>query len=323
MQIVAKGQRVNLNSSHKKYYIGLAWENSKPLELDVSVMLISDTGKMEEEGDFIFYNNNISRNGEVKIINPFGSYKTVFEIDTSKVPSKILKISFVSTIDSSEGTKTTFRDLKSYSAVIMDANKASLYKLEFEDLTKETALMALDIYRNKSEWKVNHLGFGFNSGLEAVLKEYAGSKIKIDSSPPPPPIDDSTKIINCNKCKGSKEITCSCCDGYGEIKCDSCKGKGEVDCSNCYEGTAYHLTSTEVVICQTYDEFNCGNAPEWRDREHCAALDCVDGMRTVKHHRTERCKECSGRLFHRCSCRNGYIACSKCKGTRKTLCNQC
>ena len=60
-----KGQKVDLTKTNpglKKVLIGLGWDTNKydggsDFDLDSAAFLLGDTGKVKDDGDFIFYNN--------------------------------------------------------------------------------------------------------------------------------------------------------------------------------------------------------------------------------------------------------------------------
>ena len=104
-----KGQKVDLtkgNPGLSKIVIGLGWDTNKydggaDFDLDVAAFLLGDSGKVNSDSDFIFYNNLVGGAGSV---NHTGDNLTgegegddeQIKVDLSKVPSNISKVTFIS-----------------------------------------------------------------------------------------------------------------------------------------------------------------------------------------------------------------------------------
>ena len=70
---LSKGQKVDLTKTNpglSKVIVGLGWDTNrydgaKDFDLDTSVFLLGDNGKVASDSDFIFYNNATGGNGSV------------------------------------------------------------------------------------------------------------------------------------------------------------------------------------------------------------------------------------------------------------------
>lgn len=70
---LSKGQKVDLTKTNPgltKVHIGLGWDTNKydggqDFDLDSSVFLLGEDGKVTGPADFIFYNNTTGGNGSV------------------------------------------------------------------------------------------------------------------------------------------------------------------------------------------------------------------------------------------------------------------
>lgn len=70
-----KGQKVDLTKTNPgltNVVVGLGWDTNKydgghDFDLDSSVFLLADTGKVADQNDFIFYNNTTGGSGSVKL----------------------------------------------------------------------------------------------------------------------------------------------------------------------------------------------------------------------------------------------------------------
>jgi tellurite resistance protein TerA len=189
MKNILKGQKLSIEKEilSGSFIIGLSWDQSSNpnYDIDASVMLLSERGKLEEEGNFVFYNNLNSLSSEVKMhSSPVGNYKKTFHIDLKKVSSDVSRIIFIITIDNGDSLNHRFGGVKSIKADLVDEmNQNAVLRYEVEDLTKETAVILLELYKRNNEWKIQAVGNGFNAGLAAILKEYGSEKVSIDNQP--------------------------------------------------------------------------------------------------------------------------------------------
>ncbi len=184
MKNITKGQKISLDKeiNSKSFFIGLKWDQSSALdyEIDTSIMLLSDNGKLEKEEDFVFYNNLSSPNGEVKIQNKaLDNYKKSIEVNLDKVEKNISRIMFILTIESGDELNRRFNKVKNISANLIDLSKNSLLEYKVDDLNQETAIIVFEIYKHNNEWKLQATGNGFNSGLSALLNQYGSDAVKV------------------------------------------------------------------------------------------------------------------------------------------------
>lgn len=205
MKTIEKGQKLQLEKEGiaKTFFVNIDWnQNDKPsYEIDASAMIISDRGKLEEEEDFVFYNNSKSICGGLNLQdNP--SFRKTFFIDLNKIKSNTSKVMILLTIDNGDSLNQRFGDIKDIKVIISDHNKNNLLEFKVDGMTKETAIIALEVYKRNDEWRVQGVGNGFNSGLSAILKEYGSEKIKVEEETkrPPASVDKipSASISNLN-----------------------------------------------------------------------------------------------------------------------------
>ena len=219
MKTIEKGQKLQIDKEGlgKSFLINLNWDqNEKPnYEIDASAMLISESGKLEEEENFVFYNNPKSLCGGVVFQNSsLVDFKKSFEIDTQKISANIAKVMFILTIDNCDSLNQRFGDIKDIKVVISDLNKNPLLEFKVDGLNKETALIALEVYKRNGEWRIQGVGNGFNSGLSSILKEYGGEKIKVEEEVKRPgtfeaKVEAKTEINTVNETKPKPNISLS------------------------------------------------------------------------------------------------------------------
>lgn len=163
--------------------VGLGWDarvtDGQDFDLDGSVFLLADSGKVRADADFIFYNNAISSDGSIKHL---GDNRTgegegddeKVEIDLNNVPSDVEKIAVAVTIHEAEGRNQNFGQVSNaFIRVINKSNDQEIARYDLsEDYSVETAVIFGEIYRHNSEWKFKAVGQGFSGGLAPLARNY-------------------------------------------------------------------------------------------------------------------------------------------------------
>ena len=185
-----KGQKVDLTKSNPgltKILIGLGWDTNKydgsaDFDLDAAAFLLGESGKVNTDADFIFYNNLKDASGSVvhlgdNLTGEGDGDDEQLKIELSKVPQNISKISFTVTINDAETRKQNFGQVSNaFIRVCNEETGAELIRYDLgEDFSVETAVVVAELYRNGTEWKFNAIGSGFHGGLEALCKNFGVS----------------------------------------------------------------------------------------------------------------------------------------------------
>jgi tellurium resistance protein TerD len=181
-----KGGNISLSKEApgmKKMTVGLGWDvratDGAGFDLDASVFLLNNTGKVRSDADFIFYNQPKSADGSIQHAgdNRTGEGEGDDEsvtIELDKVPSDIEKISVCVTIHEAEARKQNFGMVSSayVRCVNADSNvEVARFDLS-EDASIETAMIFGEIYRHGSEWKFKAIGQGFAGGLGPLARNF-------------------------------------------------------------------------------------------------------------------------------------------------------
>jgi len=182
-----KGQKVDLtkgNPSLSKILVGLGWDVNKydggfDFDLDAAAFMLNAEGRVNEDEDFIFYNNLKHKSGSVEHMgdNLTGEGEgddEEIKIDLAKVPANIDKIDFTVTIYDAEVRKQTFGQVSNaYIRVVDDTTGKELIRYDLgEDFSVETAVVVGEIYRRGGDWKFNAIGSGFSGGLAALGRNF-------------------------------------------------------------------------------------------------------------------------------------------------------
>lgn len=182
-----KGQKIDLTKTNPgltKLVVGLGWDTNKydggsDFDLDASVFLLGENGKIESDKDFVFYSNPkhfseaVIHQGDNRTGEGDGDDEKI-DIDLSKVPANVQKISFSVTIYDADSRRQNFGQVSNaYIRIIDEANSTELIRYDLgEDFSIETAVVVADLYRYGSEWKFNAIGSGFQGGLAALCKNF-------------------------------------------------------------------------------------------------------------------------------------------------------
>lgn len=182
-----KGQKVDLTKTNpglKKILVGLGWDTNKydggvDFDLDAAAFLLTESGKVNNDADFIFYNNKKHSSESVihlgdNLTGEGDGDDEVIKLDLSLVPQTIQKIDFTVTINEAETRKQNFGQVSnSYIRICNEETGEEIIKYDLgEDFSVETAVVVGELYRNGSEWKFSAMGSGFQGGLAALCGNY-------------------------------------------------------------------------------------------------------------------------------------------------------
>ena len=181
-----KGGNVNLSKEApnlKKIIVGLGWDprstDGATFDLDGSAFLLKNDGKVRGDSDFIFYNNLKSTDGSVVHTgdNTTGEGEgddERIEIDLSRVPADIDRVSITVTIHDADARRQNFGMVSKAFIRCLNAEgekEIARYDLS-EDSSTETAMIFGEIYRYNGEWKFKAIGQGFNGGLGPLARSF-------------------------------------------------------------------------------------------------------------------------------------------------------
>ena len=182
---LSKGQKVDLtkgNAGLDSILVGLGWDTNKydgghEFDLDVSVFMTGDNGKVENETNFVFYNNpqdgagSVIYSGDNRTGEGEGDDESV-KVTLSKVPANVQKISFTVTIHEADARGQNFGQVSNaYIRIVDTAKNEELLRYDLgEDYSIETAIVVAELYRHNGEWKFAAVGSGFQGGLAALCR---------------------------------------------------------------------------------------------------------------------------------------------------------
>ncbi len=183
---LSKGGNVSLNKLEpglKKVTIGLGWNaritEGADFDLDASLFMLKEDGKVRSDRDFIFYNQLQSACGSVV---HSGDNRTgegdgddeVLTVDLTRVPPEVARLVVSVTIYEADLRQQNFGMVSG--AFIRIGNTETdreivRYDLS-EDSSTETAMLFGEVYRHGTEWKFRAIGQGFAGGLGPMARSY-------------------------------------------------------------------------------------------------------------------------------------------------------
>jgi stress response protein SCP2 len=151
--------------------------------VDLAALLVTATGKVRNDDDFIFYNHP---NGPGVRLRP----PSTLDIDLAGVPADIEKIVLTASLDGSG--PASFGSAGQVAVAVRGGGGEDLASFAPTGLGPETALLLVEVYRRQGAWKVRAVGQGYASGLAGIATDFG---ISVDDSPtpaasaptPPPP----------------------------------------------------------------------------------------------------------------------------------------
>ena len=182
-----KGQKVSLtkgNPGLKKVVVGLGWDVNQfdtggDFDLDAAAFLLTDSGKVTRQEDFVFFGNlkhpseSVQHMGDNLTGAGDGDDEQI-KIDLSKVPENITKIAFTVTIYEPEKRRQNFGQINNaFIRIYNEDTGEEMLRYDLgEDFSIETAAVFGEVYKNGSEWKFNAIGSGYQGGLKALCAQY-------------------------------------------------------------------------------------------------------------------------------------------------------
>jgi tellurium resistance protein TerD len=186
---LSKGGNVSLSKEAPgltEVVVGLGWDprvtDGTEFDLDASVFITGESGKVLSDTSFIFYNNKKSVDGSVEHLgdNRSGAGEGDDEqvnVKLTALAADVKKLVFAVTIHEADSRKQNFGQVSN--AFIRVVNKAdgkeiARYDLS-EDASTETAMIFGELYRHGDEFKFKAIGQGFNGGLKPLAEAHGVS----------------------------------------------------------------------------------------------------------------------------------------------------
>jgi tellurium resistance protein TerD len=163
--------------------VGLGWDvrttTGTDFDLDASAMLCNEAGRVDGDGNFVFFNNLKSPDGSVEhtgdnITGEGEGDDEQIKVNLATVPAAVAKIVFPVSIYDAENRTQNFGQVRNaFIRVVNQADNKELARYDLsEDASTETAMVFGELYRNGAEWKFRAIGQGYASGLRGIALDF-------------------------------------------------------------------------------------------------------------------------------------------------------
>lgn len=173
----AKGQKLPLERNGRlsgvKACFGWNVKNAA-CDVDVSAFLLGSNGKVLGDDWFVFYGQETSPDGSVRISKPGRQDREEIAVNLSAMNSGVAKIVFVLTIDEALQKRLNFSMIKDAYIRIMtaDGNTEIVSFMMDEYYANVTSMMIGEMYLHNGEWKFNAVGNGVAKDLQGLCELY-------------------------------------------------------------------------------------------------------------------------------------------------------
>ncbi|MCG6037842.1 TerD family protein [Acinetobacter baumannii] len=181
-----KGGNLSLSKTDPnlvRILIGLGWDervtDGAAFDLDASAFLLTATGKVRGDHDFIFYNqlksqdNSVEHTGDNRSGQGNGDDEALL-VNLSKVAPEVEKIAITVTIHDAQARSQNFGQIaNAFIRIVNQDTQVEVVRFDLaEDYSSETAMVFGEVYRHNGEWKFKAVGQGYSGGLAAMCQQY-------------------------------------------------------------------------------------------------------------------------------------------------------
>lgn len=183
---LTKGQNISLSKtdpSLKNVLVGLGWDarstDGQDFDLDSSIFMATENGKVPSDSHFIFYNQlrspcgGVEHTGDNLTGDGDGDDESVI-VKLDQVQSDIKSLFITVTIHEAEVRRQNFGQVSNaFVRLVNNDTNEEVVRFDLsEDYSTETAMVFGEIYRHNGEWKFRAIGQGYSGGLFALCKQY-------------------------------------------------------------------------------------------------------------------------------------------------------
>ena len=181
-----KGGNVNLSKTDphlKQVLVGLGWDarstDGVDFDLDASIFMVTENGRVRSDNDFIFYGQlkspcgSIEHTGDNRTGEGDGDDEKI-KISLASIPADVSKVAICAIIYEGQSRNQNFGQVgDAYIRVINDNGDAEIARYDLsEDGSTETAMIFGELYRHSGDWKFRAVGQGFSGGLGPLAASY-------------------------------------------------------------------------------------------------------------------------------------------------------
>lgn len=181
-----KGGNVNLSKTDphlKQVLIGLGWDarstDGTDFDLDASIFMVTENGRVRSDSDFIFYGQlkspcgSIEHAGDNRTGAGDGDDESL-KIKLEQIPSAVQRLVVAVTIHEAQMRKQNFGMVHgAFIRLVNSETNVEIARFDLsEDYSTETAMIFGEVYRYNNEWKFKAVGQGYAGGLKALAIQH-------------------------------------------------------------------------------------------------------------------------------------------------------
>lgn len=160
---MAKGSRTDLVDD--RYTVRISTPGKSGL-VDLAAVLLADSGKVRTDDDFVFFNNPT-------VLGVALTSDDSISVDLAAIPGDVHRVLLTA---STEAQNTDFGAVQGLSVEV--AGSSQQFRFAPPNLTAETVLQVVALYRRGPGWRIDAIGQGYSQGLAALAIEHG---IEVDS----------------------------------------------------------------------------------------------------------------------------------------------
>ena len=198
---LGKGGNVSLSKEDpglKRAVVGLGWDvrltAGADYDLDASVFMLDQGGRVRGDEDFVFYNNprstdeSVEHTGDNLTGEGEGDDEQI-KVNLDGVSSSIYRLAFAVTIHEAEVRGQNFGQVGgSFIRVVNGETGKEIVRYDLsEHASTETAMIFGELYRRGAEWKFRAVGQGFAGGLGPLARSFGVDVPDQDAETSAPP----------------------------------------------------------------------------------------------------------------------------------------
>lgn len=170
----------NLPVDARVVRVELAWAAGAGVpDIDASALLLTEAGRVRDDGDFVFYNQPRHATGAVTHLGKRsapGTATDTVEVDLGAVEPAVERIALCASADGG-----TFGQVPGLVLRLLDAGTgAEVARFDMAAGT-ETAFIGGELYRRQGKWKFRAVGQGYAAGLSGLATDFG---ITVDEPAP-------------------------------------------------------------------------------------------------------------------------------------------
>lgn len=180
MPQLTRGQKTKLADLTSSQTLRIALATAPGLCFDFCCFGLNENGKLTDERNFVFYNQQASPDKAIEIVGQRAGEAMTFAVNLSRLPANVRRVVFAMVVDGAG----TMADLKSGQwSVLASGAEIARFNFASADFGAEKSLIVGEVYFHGEQWRIAAVGQGFREGLDALLRHYGG-EVAPEVAPP-------------------------------------------------------------------------------------------------------------------------------------------